>query len=137
EGLKGAADANGDGNVTSFELAEYSGQKVGSHVRERFGNRQTPELKGNSQSVTLVRVEPRAASGLPAATSIAEAPVPNSIDVSYVADNFHAALVLRPAKLRDSPWPLLLVLASPMLNLERSSASFQQLFGVSPREIDE
>ncbi len=56
EGLKGAADTNGDGIVTLQELYEYVGQKVSAKSRASGGN-QHPVMKGELEGVMpLVKV---------------------------------------------------------------------------------
>ena len=63
EGLKGPADAlgNGDGTVTLVELASYTQEKVPEFVAVHRGKHQMPRLFGDSGRITLLEIESPAA----------------------------------------------------------------------------
>jgi hypothetical protein len=55
EGLRGAADANRDGNVSVLELADYVSERVGDYMRRQHQQDQSPvlEVRGLSGKIVL------------------------------------------------------------------------------------
>jgi hypothetical protein len=53
DGLQGAADASGDGNVSLNELQNYAGQRTKIHVARKFSVAQRPFFKGDLSTEAL------------------------------------------------------------------------------------
>ncbi|MCA9012454.1 MAG: caspase family protein [Planctomycetaceae bacterium] len=58
EGLSGAADANGDGQVTVLEICSYSSDSTTKYVHKTRHTSQTPEFNGRLVNSVLVTVDP-------------------------------------------------------------------------------
>jgi formylglycine-generating enzyme required for sulfatase activity len=61
EGLKGAANVDGNRNVSLLELTVYTQENVSAFVRRKHATSQLPRLKGDIGPVSLIDVTPRLA----------------------------------------------------------------------------
>jgi hypothetical protein len=56
EALRGSADDSDDGRITFPELAEFVGKRTETHVRDRLGKQQTPQIIAGSPSAPPVEI---------------------------------------------------------------------------------